>query len=172
MVAACGRLGVRGARTTVDPGVWVVDGRGERKVCAVGVQVRRGVTRHGVGLNVRDEGTEMWGARYLNDGAGGSLEESQAEQSKGMLSWGFGRIVACGLEGKSVTWLEAEQEEGQKKQLTTWEAAKAFAEEFGRGLQGVDGVVESVTYDGIGKNIPEELVPAFKEAEYVRGFGD
>lgn len=60
--------GVKGI-TTENPGVWTTDG--ERKVCAVGVHLRRNITSHGIGLNVTGE----------------------------PLGW-LGRIVGCGLEGK------------------------------------------------------------------------
>lgn len=56
LVSACERLGVRGCH--VKPGmtgVWVGDGaddEGARKLVAIGVGVRRGVTRHGFALNV------------------------------------------------------------------------------------------------------------------------
>jgi hypothetical protein len=46
---------------------------GERKIAALGVHLRRNVTSYGVGLNIKTD-----------------------------LQW-FDRIVACGLEGKSVT---------------------------------------------------------------------
>ena len=57
------------------PGVWV---DGERKLAAVGVRVRRGVTTHGLALNV---GTD--------------------------LSW-FAEMVPCGIPGCEVTSLERE----------------------------------------------------------------
>jgi lipoyl(octanoyl) transferase 2 len=75
VVKTCARYGVKGFRTE-NPGVWVSE---ERKICAVGVHLRRNVTSHGVGLNV---GMEPMG-------------------------W-FERITACGLEGKEATCLERE----------------------------------------------------------------
>lgn len=57
-------------RRTENPGVWVDE---DRKICAVGVHLRRNVSSHGIGLNVN---TDLW--------------------------W-FNRIVACGLEDKRVT---------------------------------------------------------------------
>ncbi|KAI9733300.1 MAG: hypothetical protein M1834_003384 [Cirrosporium novae-zelandiae] len=68
--------GLRGVRTE-NPGVWMPGG--EKKICAVGVRLRRNVSSHGIGLNVKKE-----------------------------VMWGFNRIVACGLEGKEATSLEGE----------------------------------------------------------------
>ena len=64
-------------KATVDPaavGVWAEDRAGQlAKVCAIGVRVRRGVTLHGVALNVETD------LKY------------------------FDLIVPCGLEGRPVT---------------------------------------------------------------------
>lgn len=83
MIETCAAYGVR-ARTTGDVGVWVTreaDGV-ERKICAVGVHLRRFVSSHGIGLNVSTE-----------------------------MKW-FERIVACGLEGRETTSLLQEGVEG------------------------------------------------------------
>lgn len=74
VIDTVGRYGVRGF-VTENPGVWVSE---ERKIASVGVHMRRGVSSHGVGLNVSTE-----------------------------LGW-FERIVACGLVGKRATSLRAE----------------------------------------------------------------
>jgi len=66
------------------------------KIAAVGVHMRRNITSHGVGLNVN---TDLW--------------------------W-FGRIVACGLEGKKTTSLEREGVDGVEIQ----DVAKVFVEEI------------------------------------------
>jgi lipoate-protein ligase B len=93
------RWGVKGVRTE-NPGVWVPrlqpiareseednDGknekwndknRGERKIAALGVHLRRNISSYGVGLNLRTD-----------------------------LRW-FNRITACGLEGKTTTSLRRE----------------------------------------------------------------
>lgn len=70
----------------------------EDKLAAVGVHMRRNVTSHGVGLNVSTD-----------------------------LGW-FGRIVACGLEGKRATSLEKEGV-GQRK---TWISRHRPWDEKGR----------------------------------------
>lgn len=121
MVRCCDGVLAEGGRTgrsERDPGVWMLErGRDEReggggvrwevsdrKVCALGVQVSRGVSCYGVGLNVRDEEIvegEKGLMRFEDQREGGADEG-------GYLSWGFGRIVACGLEGKMTTWLTRE----------------------------------------------------------------
>lgn len=63
-------------RATLDPaavGVWVEDRGQLAKICALGVRVRRGVTLHGIALNVETD------LKY------------------------FDLIVPCGLEGRPVT---------------------------------------------------------------------
>ena len=71
VIKTCAHYGISTVRTE-NPGVWVDD---MRKICAVGVHLRRNVSSHGVGLNVN---TDLW--------------------------W-FNRIVACGLEGREATSL-------------------------------------------------------------------
>lgn len=63
------------AGVTQDPGVWTSP---EKKICAVGIHLRRWVTSHGIGLNVN---TDLW--------------------------W-FDRIIACGLPDKEATSLQKE----------------------------------------------------------------
>ena len=63
---------VRAERVPGRPGVWV----GDEKIAAVGVRVRRGVSRHGVALNVVTD-----------------------------LAW-FDAIVPCGISGAGVTSLD------------------------------------------------------------------
>ncbi|KIW91240.1 uncharacterized protein Z519_08136 [Cladophialophora bantiana CBS 173.52] len=126
VMRTCGRWGVRAGRTD-DPGVWVLDQeedkRGssstpaakpsapsDRKICAIGVQVSRGVTSHGIGLNVYDAPLPSASpSSGLYDFIPTQLSSPSYDPStRGYLSWGFSRIVACGLEGKSVTWLTRE----------------------------------------------------------------
>jgi lipoate-protein ligase B len=78
------------------------------KICALGVHLRRNVASHGVGLNVHTD-----------------------------LSW-FGRIVACGLEGKRTTSFEREGVVGVGVQ----EVAGVFARLLAEALEGVEGVDE------------------------------
>ncbi len=67
-------FGLEGARRPPHTGVWIDD----RKICAIGVGVKRGVTYHGAALNVSPD-----------------------------LSY-FGRIVPCGLDWAQVTSMERE----------------------------------------------------------------
>ena len=106
VMEVCSRFGVPNVALTEDPGVWMEGG--QKKICAVGVRIRRGITCHGIGLNVYDR-----------------------NQS---LSWGFRRIVACGLEGKQVTWLSKERSDDStiiNVPLVAAEFVKSFAAHVG-----------------------------------------
>ncbi len=74
IIDVLGSFGLAGARRPPFTGVWT----GDRKICAIGIAVRRGVTYHGAALNVAPD-----------------------------LSY-FRRIVPCGLEWAQVTSIERE----------------------------------------------------------------
>lgn len=80
----CAAVGVRGRRDESATGVWVdqAGGAPARKVCAMGIRVRRWVTMHGLALNVSPD---------LGH---------------------FDLIVPCGLAGRGVTSLSRELGEG------------------------------------------------------------
>lgn len=103
LIAVCGQHGVN-AMTTENTGVWVSE---DKKIAAVGVHLRRFVSSHGVGLNVRRE-----------------------------VDWGFGRIVACGLEGKITTSLEGEGAWGLKVE----DIGHDFVKEMEKRLEDVEGI--------------------------------
>lgn len=111
VMAVCSSFGVSNVETTENPGVWIKGG--QRKVCAVGVQIRRGITAHGIGLNVID-----------NDGS---------------LSWGFDRIIACGLEGKQVTWLSKERL-NDNPSIDVESVAGVFVESFAKRLGNISEI--------------------------------
>ncbi len=133
----------------------------DRKICAVGVRVTRGVGSHGVGLNIFDAAipARLKHAYQFQDPEGKSLpagSNGNAEDSRGYLSWGFSRIVACGLEGKKTTWLT---EEGADPGSDVDKVAKVFARELvealnlqnksaGKASSRLDGV-EEISEDDI-----------------------
>ena len=72
-------FGLKGARVNAASGVWLDAGNeNERKICAVGLKVSRGISMHGLAFNINTD-----------------------------LSY-FDHIVPCGLDDKSVTSLEKE----------------------------------------------------------------
>ncbi|MBL8758402.1 MAG: lipoyl(octanoyl) transferase LipB [Phycisphaerae bacterium] len=77
VMAACAGFGLRARRDPGATGVWT-DGEPSRKVCAMGVRVRRWISMHGLALNVSPN------LRH------------------------FDLIVPCGLSGRGVTSLREE----------------------------------------------------------------
>jgi lipoyl(octanoyl) transferase len=75
VIAALANLGVEARRQNGAVGVWTRDGDRLAKIAAIGVRIRRGVSMHGLALNVRTD-----------------------------LSY-FNLIIPCGLTDKSVTSL-------------------------------------------------------------------
>jgi lipoyl(octanoyl) transferase len=79
IIDVCRSLGLDALRVVERTGVWIPGGGGpDRKVCAIGVRVSRGVTMHGLALNCDPD-----------------LDH-------------FSRIVPCGLDDADVTSLSAE----------------------------------------------------------------
>ena len=142
VINTCATFGVSNVgRSCGDPGVWVLDKQTgkvtDRKICAVGVRVTRGIGSHGIGLNVFDAPIPEGLRKKYNfqDPQGKALPavspDSAGQHSRGYLSWGFGRIVACGLEGKRTTWLS---EEGADASVDVHEVAGVFAGELAKAL--------------------------------------
>ena len=75
IIAMAASFGVIGSRLDGHPGIWV---DGERKLAAIGVRVKRGVTTHGLALNVNTD-----------------------------LRW-FDEMIPCGIPDKGVTSLARE----------------------------------------------------------------
>jgi lipoyl(octanoyl) transferase len=73
VISALARLEILAHADPAAVGVWTRDGDTEGKICAIGVRIRRGVSLHGVAVNVTTD-----------------------------LS-GFDLIIPCGLEGRTVT---------------------------------------------------------------------
>ena len=118
VMAVCTSFGVPAVETTEDPGVWIKGG--QHKICAVGVQIRRGITAHGIGFNVTDRDRS--------------------------LSWGFSRIVACGLEGKQVTWLSAQRPMGADN-IDVESVAPEFVRALAARIEGMEEIYETSEQD-------------------------
>jgi lipoyl(octanoyl) transferase len=91
-------LGVASGRLAAHPGIWV---EGERKLAAIGVRVRRGVTTHGLALNVNTD-----------------------------LRW-FGEMIPCGIRDKAVTTLARELGQPVPMDEVTDELARQLARHLG-----------------------------------------
>lgn len=80
IMTVCAGLGIETLRVEDRSGVWLpaTDSRRERKVCAIGVRVAKGVTMHGLALNCNPDLAE------------------------------FSRIVPCGISDADVTSLSLE----------------------------------------------------------------
>ncbi len=98
-------FGVSAGRLAEYPGVWVdADGPLPRKICAIGVRLKRGRTMHGFALNVA---TDM---RYLRE-----------------------HIVACGIDDRPVTSLAEEGVHVPMRDVVD-EIARLAGERWGNGV--------------------------------------
>jgi len=52
LIKVCDDFGIKSQRYCERSGVWIRDGKGDRKIAAIGIRVARGVTMHGFALNV------------------------------------------------------------------------------------------------------------------------
>lgn len=105
VMKTCAHYGIE-TRRTENPGVWYDE---DRKICAVGVHLRRNVSSHGIGLNVHTD-----------------------------LGW-LDRIVGCGLEDKRATSMEAVGMKGKSVEEVGQVFATALAAELKdvTGVEGV-----------------------------------
>jgi lipoyl(octanoyl) transferase len=101
IIATTARFGVRAGRVEGLAGVWVDD---QRKLAAIGVRVRRGVTTHGLALNVNTD-----------------------------LRW-FDEMIPCGIRGKGVTSLQRELGHAVPMELVEEALATELATAFGMRL--------------------------------------
>ncbi len=97
IIDVLGSFGLAGARRPPFTGVWT----GDRKICAIGIAVRRGVTYHGAALNVAPD-----------------------------LSY-FRRIVPCGLEWAQVTSIERETGRSIEMETVKHLLVQEFCRRFG-----------------------------------------
>ena len=102
-------FGVEAARLEGHPGIWVDK---DRKLAAIGVRVKRGVTTHGLALNVNTD-----------------------------LRW-FDEMIPCGIPNKDVTSLARETTGSVRMELVEDELARQLASHLGlRAADGTAGVV-------------------------------
>jgi lipoyl(octanoyl) transferase len=107
VIDTAGVFGVTAARLPGLPGIWV---DGERKLGAIGVRVKRGVTTHGLALNVTTD-----------------------------LRW-FDEMIPCGIADKGVTSLAAELGGPVPMEEVADELARRLADHLGlRVADGVEG---------------------------------
>ena len=78
LISVCAEFGIKADRYCERSGVWIRDGKSDRKIAAIGLRVAKGVTMHGFALNVNPD-----------------------------LS-AYEKIVPCGITGAKVTSLTAE----------------------------------------------------------------
>jgi lipoyl(octanoyl) transferase len=109
IIATAAAFGVTGDRLERHPGIWV---EGERKLAAIGVRVKRGVTTHGLALNVNTD-----------------------------LRW-FDEMIPCGIPDKEVTSLARELGAPVPMEDVEDELARQLAAHLGLRLaEGAPGVV-------------------------------
>ena len=109
VIETAARFGVVGSHLKGHPGIWV---DGERKLAAIGVRVKRGVTTHGLALNVETD-----------------------------LRW-FDEMIPCGIHDKGVTSLARELGHSVPMDEVEGELAHQLARHLGLRLaDGADGVM-------------------------------
>lgn len=109
IIDSAARFGVAADRLPGHPGIWV---DGQRKLAAIGVRVRRGVTTHGLALNVNTD-----------------------------LRW-FDEMIPCGIRGKDVTSIAREVGGSMATDEVAAELATQLATHFGLRLaEGASGAI-------------------------------
>ena len=109
VIETAAAFGVEAARLSGHPGIWV---EGERKLAAIGVRVKRGVTTHGLALNVNTD-----------------------------LRW-FDEMIPCGIPDKEVTSLARETGASVPMEAVEAELARQLAAHLGlRATEYAEGVI-------------------------------
>ena len=109
VIATVATFGVEAARLPGHPGIWV---DGERKLAAIGVRVKRGVTTHGLALNVNTD-----------------------------LRW-FDEMIPCGIPDRGVTSLARELGQPMPMDAVADELGQQLAAHLGlRVAEGAAGVI-------------------------------
>lgn len=78
LIKVCGEFQINAVRVDGRSGVWLSDGKGDRKIAAIGIRVASGVSMHGFALNVTPD------------------------------LHAFNQIVPCGIEDAAVTSMSLE----------------------------------------------------------------
>jgi lipoyl(octanoyl) transferase len=104
LIRSCGDFGVLTTRVAGRTGVWSLAGGSvlEKKICAIGVHIARGITSHGFAFNVHPD---------LRD---------------------FDLIVPCGIADRAVTSLELEADPRTEPAPTMEAVRNSVARQFGR----------------------------------------
>ena len=55
LISVCAEFGIKADRYCERSGVWIRDGKSDRKIAAIGLRVAKGVTMHGFALNVNPD---------------------------------------------------------------------------------------------------------------------
>ena len=55
LISVCEEFGIEAKRYCERSGVWIRDGKGDRKIAAIGLRVAKGVTMHGFALNINPD---------------------------------------------------------------------------------------------------------------------
>ena len=109
VIETAAAFGVEAGHLDRHPGIWV---GGERKLAAIGVRVKRGVTTHGLALNVNTD-----------------------------LRW-FDEMIPCGIPDKGVTSLASEVGQAVPMEAVEDELARQLAAHLGLRLgEGASGVI-------------------------------
>jgi lipoyl(octanoyl) transferase len=109
VIATAAAFGLEAARLPGQPGIWV---DGQRKLAAIGVRVKRGVTTHGLALNVNTD-----------------------------LRW-FDEMIPCGIPDKGVTSMARELGAPVRMEEVEDELARQLAANLGlRMTEGAAGVI-------------------------------